>query len=482
MERVMNGANASKGLRVWIVLVVFAAGVLGGLWLAQRWSARPAADGVVKAKDAGALGFAEVFRRKVSDPAFDGVAVAMAVLDEDGEVWFASPLARTAMCPASALKVLTTGAALARLGPEFRFGTKLAATAAPTGDVIEGDLVLIGGGDPTLTVGRLETLAGLVVQSGVRRIDGRVRADASLFPENPMSDHWNWGDVGNAYGAGAFGLNVNHNRMVLRFRPGRADGADAGFAGADPSPPGVVWNHRVTTGPAGSGDRVVVYSEPYGNRVTTRGTVPAGAGEFHVRAAIPDPPAMAARVVRDALAAAGVEVTGRERSAAGGEVVLARTSSVTLADLVRSINHTSDNVEAQCLFLALDPGGDPAAVVRRHWEDAGVEFAALRLLDGSGLARANMIRAVDLAAVMHAGLASEHGETLHESLPVHQDGMVRSKPGGMSGVTTGVGTITAANGRRMAYAFMANGVPDTRVTRDLRERLRAAVARYAEGG
>jgi len=428
--------------------------------------------------DSGARAFSKVFASEVADPAFCGVAISMAVLDEDGEIWFASPLAHTAMCPASALKVLTTGAALAKLGPDFRFETKLASTAA-IGPSLNGDLVIVGGGDPALSRQQIQAMVDQLAQNGLRRIDGRIRADSSVFPEHPMSDHWNWGDVGNAYGAGAYGLNVNHNRMVARFRPGRSTGTKAEFLNASVALPGVRWNNLVTTGPPGSGDGVIVYSEPHGERVTFRGTVPAGVAEFSVRAAIPNPPEAAAAMVRAALLKHGVEITGRNRTPARADVVLASTRSVPLIDIIRNIHHTSDNVEAQCVFLSMAPHGNPGSVVRQHWADAGVDFAALRILDGSGLARANMIRAIDLANVMHTALKAPHGREFFESLPLYQDGMVRSKPGGMSGVSTGTGTITTADGRRMTYAFMANGAPDLQAARNLRGRLRAAVAKHA---
>lgn len=475
----MSGRTSSTGSRALGFLLALACGLGGGIWLAESWRANAGMKATLAPADPGARGFARTFADETAAAAFDGVAISMVVLDEDGGVWFASPLAHTAMCPASALKVLTTGAALGKLGPDFRFETSLASTA-PAGSTLDGDLVIVGAGDPTLSSSQLVAMVGDLVKSGIRRIDGRVLADASFFPEHPMSDHWNWGDVGNAYGTGAYGLNIDHNRTVLRFRPAAGAGGPVEFLGAGNPLPDITWNHLVKTGPAGSGDGVVVYSEPYGDRVTTRGTVPAGAGEFAVRAAIPNPPVTAAAVVRAALAEEGVEITGRIWSETPPAHVLARTGSAPLIDIIRNIHRTSDNLETQCLYLTMAPQGDPAATLRTYWEDQGVDFAALRLLDGSGLARANMIRAVDLAAVTHAALAAPHGREFFESLPVDQDGAVRSKPGWMSGVTTSTGTITTADGRRMTYAFMANAVPDSRAVRNLRHRLRAAVIRHAD--
>lgn len=469
-----------KFVQVMLVLLVFAGGLAGGLWLAEKWKPKSRMESTLAVTDFGARGFSKAFAEELADPAFDGVAVSMVVLDEDGEIWFASPMAHTAMCPASALKVLTTGVALAKLGPDFRFETKLA-SAATSGQTLDGDLVILGGGDPTLSSKTLQAMVDDLVKSGILRIDGRVLADASIFPEHPMSDHWNWGDVGNAYGAGAHGLNVDHNRMVVRFRPAASAGEPAKFLGASAKVSGVEWNNLVVTGPPGSGDGVVVYSEPYGRRVTFRGTVPAGAGEFAVRAAIPNPPEFAVGVVRDALLKKGVEITGRVHPASPADQVMAATKSAPLIDIIRNIHHTSDNVEAQCVLLTLAPHGNPVAVVREHWLGQGVNFFALRMLDGSGLARANMIRAIDLAKVTHTAIAAPHGREFFESLPVYQDGAVRSKPGWMSGVTTSTGTIITADGRRMTYAFMANAAPDAQAVGSLRHRLRTAVVEHAGG-
>lgn len=472
----MSNGAIMTGRGRWVLMLagMVMTGVIG-LVLGIAWKGRMVSGVVGLGWSASARAVAEVMEMRLFDPMLDGVAVAMVALDEDGELWYASPMAHTAMCPASALKVLTTGAALGILGPEFRFETRLA-SAASMAEVLDGDLVIIGGGDPALTSKQLAGMVEELAAKGLRKIDGQVRVDPSIFPEHVVSDHWNWGDIGNAYGAGAFGLNVDHNRVALRIKPGGRLGARASLLNPGEVPPDVDWQSMVTTGPRGVREAVTVYSEPYGKRMTLRGTVPADQDVVMVRAAIPNPPSAALAVVVRALEAQGIEVSGRVRHAAAPSQVLATAHSAPLMDIIRNIHMTSDNLESQCLFLMLAGDQDAAGVVRDFWETRGVEFAALRMIDGSGLARANMIRAVDLARVMHVALNHPYGEDFLESLPGYHDGMVRSKPGWMSGVTTSVGVVRRRDGKRMAYAFMANGVVDRAAALSLRDQLLAAVA------
>lgn len=424
-------------------------------------------------KERGAA-MAGLFQEWASDPRLAGAAVGFCVLDEDGKIIFASTLAETAMCPASALKTVTTGAAFAILGPDFRFETTISATSAPdSSGVVEGDLVLVGSGDPTLSEKDLGELAEAVAKAGVKQVKGRLRLDASVFPGPPVSDHWNWGDIGNAYGAGAYGVNLNRNRMTVRFSPGPKEGDPAKVLGTTPSFSGFSWENRVFTGPSGSGDRVMVYSAPYGRSVTLFGTVPLGEEGFEIGAAIPDPVAVAVEILERRMHEAGVVFENGNFGEELAAVILARHQSAPLAEIIDHLHRVSDNVEAQCLFLTMGRirGGDPVQVVREHWEKAGVSFSGLRLIDGSGLARANMIRPVDLARVNHVALHGPHGERYLASLSVYLGGKVSSKLGSMSGVKTDTGFLRMADGRRLAFALMANGLDPSLDFWPLRNRL-----------
>jgi D-alanyl-D-alanine carboxypeptidase/D-alanyl-D-alanine-endopeptidase (penicillin-binding protein 4) len=406
--------------------------------------------------------FAGLFREWTAHPQLAGTLVAFCVLDEEGQTLFASPLAETALCPASALKILSTGAALGVLGPEFRFETTLLATTPldNTGR-LAGDLVLVGGGDPTLSQDDLAQLADAAIAAGLKSVAGVVRVDTSLFPADPMSEHWNWGDIGNGYGAGAFALNLDRNRLALRFEPGAQPGEPARFLGEVHVAAGTRWENHVVTGPAGSGDNVLVYSEPYGRVITMRGSVPADADVFTVSAANPDPPAVAAELLRARLEEAGVRFESFIGPFPDTErTLLARDQSAPLSEIIEHTHAASDNLEAQCLFLTvgLRQGAPPESAVRDYWTEAGVQFVGLRLIDGSGLARANMIRPLDLARVAHAAKRRPHGQVFFESLSSYVQGHARGKIGGMSGVKTQVGYLRHENGRELTYALMGNGL------------------------
>jgi D-alanyl-D-alanine carboxypeptidase/D-alanyl-D-alanine-endopeptidase (penicillin-binding protein 4) len=396
--------------------------------------------------------FEEAFVKWAGRPELRSALTALVLLDEEGRIVFSSALGETALCPASALKILTTGAAFGMLGPEFRFETRLIHRP-------DGNLALVGSGDPTLEAADLDALAAAAIRAGLKEVSGDLEADTTVFAQPPVDDHWNWGDIGNAYGAGAFGLNIERNRLTVSFQPGGKPGDPARFVQGGPVAAGTRWVNEVTTGPPGSGDGVTLYSVPFGRVISLAGTVPQG-DEFTVGGAIPDPPALAVEVLRAALVRGGVKFSGKPVPRKGEAVVLASHRSAALPEIIDHLHKVSDNLETQCLFLTLGNVSqtDPATAVWQHWEKSGVTFDGLRLIDGSGLARANMIRPLDLARVNFAARHGPHGERFFQSLNVSLDGHARAKLGSMSGVKTDTGFLRMNDGRELTFALMANGL------------------------
>jgi D-alanyl-D-alanine carboxypeptidase/D-alanyl-D-alanine-endopeptidase (penicillin-binding protein 4) len=113
-----------------------------------------------------------------ADPALAGALVGFCVLDESGKTVFTSALAGNALCPASALKTVTTAAALEIMGPDFTFWTRFTSgwgLISPDG-ILEGDLFLEGRGDPTLSIDDLDAMVASLVRSHSRQVKPQ-RAD-----------------------------------------------------------------------------------------------------------------------------------------------------------------------------------------------------------------------------------------------------------------------------------------------------------------
>ena len=419
-------------------------------------------------------------------PALSAAAIGFCLLDAKGDLIFEHQ-ARTAFIPASSLKTVTTATALEVLGPDFTFETPLRSASEPANGVITGDLVLVGSADPTFSLEDINSLVTQLKAKGVQRISGRVVGDGHLFSGTIYQDFWNWGDIGNGYGSGVSGLNLEHNRYTATFNAGASEGAPATFLNAQPEVPGVHWRNEVLTGPGSSGDGVVIHGGERTNVIHLRGTVPLGAENFAVIGAVPDPELFCAFHLRAVLLAVGIQVEGeaasltdlRQRGQAPPEssVMLATHRSSPLIQLITSIHATSDNHETECLFRLLGARASkpPVTVIRDHWRARGLEFEGLRMEDGCGLARADFTRPLDLARLQYLVAHGPHGDAYKNSLLSKDDGALRWKGGAMSGIRTMTGYVLGASGQEYSFAFMVNHYTDAKAVSELREALIAAM-------
>jgi D-alanyl-D-alanine carboxypeptidase/D-alanyl-D-alanine-endopeptidase (penicillin-binding protein 4) len=200
--------------------------------------------------------------------------------------------------------------------------------------------------------------------------------------------------------------------------------------------------------------------------------VPAGVDEFKISGAIPDPPRQAAAVFRAALLEAGVEVHGealtdrmrRESGVALGEflpgsVELRTQESEPLASIVQHLHETSDNLEAECCYrlLARHAGlSRGVEAIEAHWSGRGLHFEGLRMEDGSGLARANVIRPLDLARLLLWARDGPQGDVFFESLNARYEGRARLKGGAMSRVRTFAGYVETRTRGELVFVLMVN--------------------------
>ena len=430
-----------------------------------------------------------------ASPALKNAPWGLSVKYVDTGKTVAAVRADKSLVPASTMKVFVAAASLAALGPDHRFRTGLYRAGAVDADgTLHGDLVLKGGGDPTLgstlMAGTrsldelLDSWVKAVKDAGIRRVRGSVTADNRLFSGPPDPGSWAWEDLGNYYAAPADALSLHDNLYTLFFAPGKAAGELARFLRAEPQPPQLDFDNEMLTGPAGSGDNGYVYCVPGQHRATLRGTLPAGTPEYSIQGAIPEPSMFAAGSLMRRLEAAGVAVSGPsayvgDSADLTGAALLAEEISPTLTDIARVTIRRSVNLYAEMLARALAlkagrPGSaqEGLAAIRDFLRSTGVDLTGLRLADASGLSRQDAVPPetfVDFLAAMsrHPSFPAFR-DTLAVPGPDDVTGKVRGfgqgaldgclhfKSGFMTGARSYCGYLKDAEGRLLAFAFIVN--------------------------
>ena len=381
--------------------------------------------------------------------------------------------------PASAIKLVTTYAALDLLGPAFAFRTDVLVTGEVAGGVLSGDLVLKGGGDPKLTYERLWQMLRQLRARGLREIRGDVILDRSYFAPAPHDPAKFDGESRRAYNVGPDALLLNFKAIDFRFVP---DAAGVRVVG-EPDFPNVEIASRVKLAkqPCNNwrhGLRHEIEEHGLLATVVFSGTYPADCGEKTWPLSVFDADRYAEAAFRWLWSEAGGRLTGKVRAAAApaGALLFHRLESEPLAALVRDINKFSNNVMARQLFLALSaektgaPGeaGASARIVRDWLAAKGVAAPGLVIENGSGLSRADRIPAGALAAVLRTAWSGPLMPELVSSLSLFAvDGTFKSKNGAYAGqahlkggTLTGVqavaGFVLDAKGERWVVVMIAN--------------------------
>jgi len=304
--------------------------------------------------------------------------------------------------PASNTKLFTTAAALALIGPDYKFRT----TVETTGTLdrygrLNGDLVLVGHGDPNLSgrelpydlktqrnddpIQALESLADALVQKGVKFIDGDIVADDSYFAFERYGEGWSQDDLVWADGAPVSALTINDNVVFVNILPADRPGGEKAFVSVKPFADYYRVDNRIITTPSGTARKFFVNREPGSTVLTLWGNMPLDDAGANEALAVEDPAEFAAGLFRQLLEKRGIIVYGHQRthhtelatlstfsvtavepSHGGSEndgqarslktdqpVTLASYESKPLLQDIRVVNKVSQNLHAEILLRLL---------------------------------------------------------------------------------------------------------------------------------
>jgi D-alanyl-D-alanine carboxypeptidase/D-alanyl-D-alanine-endopeptidase (penicillin-binding protein 4) len=158
--------------------------------------------------------------RIVSDPALIRAHVGLAVqVAETGEVLYESE-AEKRFVPASNTKIVTAAVALDALPRGFRWTTRIVADGPIRDGTLQGNLWIIGGGDPVLSRKDVAGWTSILDKAGIKRIDGDIIGDDSVFEDGQWGDGWMWDDVYGGWATGSSGLQLHPNTVRAHLIPG----------------------------------------------------------------------------------------------------------------------------------------------------------------------------------------------------------------------------------------------------------------------
>ena len=388
--------------------------------------------------------------------------------------------------PASTIKLLTTLVALEELGPAWTWETGVYVIGPVRDGRLDGDLVLVGSGDPFLVVEQLWRLLAAVRARGLHEVAGRLVIDNTRFSvagEPPPGDFD--GKPYRAYNAPPDALLVNFNAfdVVVEAREGRAR------AWIEPPVAGLRLRSRLALSAAGCARRALrlEVSGALSARspldaplpgLTVAGRFPRGCPRAAFPRSVLPPVRFANGVVRALWAGMGGRIEGGLAVAPvpEGATPWHRHRSPPLALVVRGINKFSNNVMSRNLLLTLgaERFGPPgttdkgrravAAWLERH----GIDLPHLRLVNGAGLSRDTRITARGLGRLLLAGERSRFRPEFAASLPLASlDGTLRErltrhsgaararlKTGRLDGVRAMAGYVRTPSGRTLAVAAL----------------------------
>lgn len=365
------------------------------------------------------------------------------VVDQKTGKVFYDKNAHIGFAVASNQKVITSTAALELLGTAFRYKTLLTYNGKVGNGILNGNVYLLGSGDPTLGSWRYNDTKEQVVLNEwtkalkgnkISKVYGSLVAYDKNWESNTTPGGWPWDDIGNYYGAGVSALNWRENQYDVKLKSGSKMGDKVSIVTTVPKLYDVSLISEVLAAKQGSGDRTVIYLPPYANVGFIRGTIPVNESSFTVSGSMPNPSFQLASTVAEELNSKGIDVKAAATTSA--QSVLNKTElpdglttlSTHYSPPLDSINYwflkKSINLYGEALVKTLgyekkSSGSTDSgiAVIKSFWKSNGIDPLSMHMIDGSGLSPQNRITAEALVKVMQYARTRTWFASFYNALP-----------------------------------------------------------------
>lgn len=433
----------------------------------------------------------EAIKTLVKDPAMSQAVVGICIRTADGTT-IAQHNSKNMLVPASNMKLLSTGAALNLLGPEYRFKTQLGYRGEILDGTLNGDLYIIGGGDPTL--GSKDSIAvninttfsrweKILRNAGITKINGYIIGDGRWAEGMQEEESWSWQDIGTYYGTGVSGLNFYENMLSYTAVAGEEVGQGVSMTATYPQTPWIKVRNEAVTGEKGTGDETYMYTSDLAPVGVIRGAFGVDKKKKRIDFSNKFPEYTCAKYFENWLMDRGIECTkgaadfklkGEDMKSVQEDTskieILGSTYSPTLDKIIFTTNQASNNLFAEILMKSVGEKLEQSTTydssrkaMTTFFKNLGVDTSrGIRIKDGSGLSRQNYVSADFFCRFLKKMMDSPHYKEYLHSLPhpggegtlkynlrsTHEELRIRIKvkSGSMNGVRCYSGYILPSEG------------------------------------
>jgi len=437
----------------------------------------------------------------VNAPEFANGHWGVLVINTRGDTLYSRNAGKLFM-PASNQKILTSSVAFTQLGPDYRYRTSFVAHGAIEGGVLNGDLGVVGRGDPSISdhmrgdaMLPLLDIADSLAARGIHRVRGKVIAEGNAFSDAVLGFGWSWTDLEDDYSAAIDELLFNEGFTNIIVTAGEHAGDSVRVA----TKPTKTWPRlRVsavtvaplamptdTTQPRPPRPAISIVKDTMTGDVLVGGTIVAGRVDTLV-VTHRDPDAAYIAAFREALTTKGITIGDEAVPPASSDTVLTMMSP-SLREILPPFMKPSQNQIGEMLFktIGLERGtaGTASAarvVVEKQLEAWGATPAGFVVRDGSGLSRYDYVSPETIVHVLAAMRRDTAFMTYYDAMPIAGvDGTIRTrmrgtpaaanvhaKTGSVAQARSLSGYVTALNGDTLIFSILANNwnVPAGRVT------------------
>ena len=440
-----------------------------------------------------------------NEPKLQGAMIGISVRSEaNGKIVY-EHLPHIRLHPASNMKLLTAAAALTVLKEDYRFATELKTDGVLQKNTLQGNLYLVGKGDPTLLPSDFADFASKLQNLGITEINGNIVGDDTWYDDVRLSADLNWSDEHYYYGSQVSALTASPDEdydsgsVIIGVTPGAAGEVPA--ISIYPETDYVTVINKAITAETAKEDELIITRAHGGNTIIINGAIGSDEAVRKEWISVWEPTGYTLDLFQRALKKHGITWTGTVKTGKApiDAELLFLHQSIPLAELIVPFMKLSNNGHGEILIKEMGKivSGEGSwekglEVLKNEMTGLGMNLETTVVRDGSGISHCNLIPANEISALLYAVQKEEWFPAFLNSLPCSGQegrmvgGTLRERMNGLSvkaktGTILGVSTLSGyieTNSENLIFSIMINNLLDEEEGKDIEDRLLEIINRY----